>query len=351
MKVSKLLTVVLMILMVVGLSFQAIAGNPEKKGTAGAEELLIPMGARGAALAGSFLANVSGVDAIYWNPAGLANTESSVEATFSYMKYIADINVTYGAVGVKTGIGSLGASFQSLSFGDIPITTEDSPNGTGSFYSPIYMTVGATYSRAMTDRIFIGVNAKFISESIMQCSATTYALDMGVQYKTEIGVTLGVAVKNLGAPIQFDGENLDRDVDIPDTPPGSPQRKLRFPSQKAELPSLFEVGLAYDIQPMEKANICIMGNYRNQNFANDQILAGVELSYDNRFFLRGGYDYGMNEGTDAAGGDTYQFGPTFGFGFIQAISGNTRFGFDFAYRMVNTSYFDNNMYFTAKLIF
>ncbi len=348
MKVSKLLTVALMLLLVVGLSY---AGNPEKKGTAGAEELLIPMGARGTALAGAALANITGVDAIYWNPAGLANTDGAVEAMFSYMKYIADINVTYGAVGVKTSFGSIGVSFQSLSFGDIPITTEWSPNGTGSYYSPIYMTIGATYSRAMTDRIFVGVNAKFISESIMQVSATTYALDMGVQYLTEMGVKLGVALKNLGAPIEFDGENLDRDVQVPDVPPGSPTRKLRFPSQKAELPSLFEIGISYDIKPMEKATISIMGNYRNHNFANDQILGGVELSYDNRFFLRGGYDYGQNEGTDAAGGDTYQFGPTFGFGIIQSISGGTKLAFDFAYRMVNTTYFDNNMYFTAKLLF
>jgi hypothetical protein len=348
MKVSKVLAVVLMLLMVAGFSF---AGNPEKKGTAGAEELLIPMGARGTALAGAALASINGVDAIYWNPAGLANTESSVEATFSYMSYIADINVSYGAIGVKTGLGSLGASFQSLSFGEIPETTEDSPNGTGSFFSPVYMTLGATYSRAMTDRIFVGVNLKFISEKIMQTSASAFALDMGVQYLTEAGIRLGVALKNLGSPLQFDGPNMDRDVDIPDTPPGSPIRKLRFPSQKAELPSLFEIGLAYDIKPMEKANITVMGNYRNHNFANDQILAGVELSYDNRFFLRGGYDYGMNEGTDAAGGDTYQFGPTFGFGIIQPVSGNTKLGFDFAYRMVNTTYFDNNMYFTAKLLF
>ena len=348
MKVSKVLAVVLMLLMVAGFTF---AGNPEKKGTAGAEELLIPMGARGTALAGAALASINGVEAIYWNPAGLANTESSVEATFSYMKYIADINVSYGAVGVKTGLGSLGASFQSLSFGEIPITTENSPNGTGSYFEPVYMTLGATYSRAMTDRIFVGVNIKFISESIMQTSATAFALDMGVQYLTEAGIRLGVCLKNLGSPMKFNGPNMDRDVSIPDTPPGSPTRKLRFPSQKAELPSLFEIGLAYDIKPMEKANITIMGNYRNHNFANDQILAGVELSYDNRFFLRGGYDYGMNEGTDSMGGDTYQFGPTFGFGLIQPISGTTKLGFDFAYRMVNTAYFDNNMYFSAKLLF
>lgn len=351
MRVSKLLTVTLTLLLVFGLSSVVWAGNPEKKGTAGAEELLIPMGAKGTALSGSCLASVTGIDALYWNPAGLARTQNGVEAMFSYLTYIADINVNYGAVGVKTALGSFGFSFQTLAFGDIEVTTEDSPNGTGGYYSPTYMTLSAAFSRAMTDRIYVGIQGKFISEKIMQTGGSTFAVDMGVQYLTDIGVRLGVALKNLGAPIKFDGAQLDRTVEIPNTPPGTPVRRLRFPSQKAELPSLFEIGLSYDIKPMEKALITVSGNYRNNNFANDQLLGGLELSYDNRFFLRGGYDYAMAEGEDFAGNNTYLFGPTFGFGFLQPLASNMKLGFDFAYRLLSNDYFDNNMYFTAKLIF
>ena len=351
MRVSKLLTVLLAIFLVVGLSLQATAGNPNKKGTAGAEELLIPMGARGTALAGAAAANITGIDAIYWNPAGLASTQAGVEAMFSYMTYIADINIAYGAVGVKTTLGSIGLSFQSLAFGDIAVTTEDAPNGTGSFYSPTYMTVGATYSRAMTDRIFVGVNLKFIHETIMQSTANTFALDMGVQYLTDLGVRLGVLLKNFGAPIKFDGENLDRQVDLQDVPPGTPQRRLRFPGEKAELPSSFEIALAYDIKPIEKFSASVMASVRTQNFMNDQLLAGLELGYNDMFFLRGGYDYGFNEGEDIMGNSTYLWGPTFGFGLKLPITGTMKLAFDFAYRLTMESYFDNNMLFTAKFVF
>ena len=351
MRVSKLLIVLLTLLVVFGLSIQAWAGNPEKKGTAGAEELLIPMGAKGAALAGACMASITGIDAIYWNPAGLANSQSNVEAMFSYMNYIADINVNYGAVAAKTAFGSIGISFQTLTFGDIAVTTEDAPNGTGSFYSPTYMTVGLTYSRAMTDRIFVGVNAKFVSEKIMNCSASTYALDMGVQYITDFGIRLGVALKNLGSPIKFDGADLDRVVALPDVPPGTPPRMLRWPTQKAELPSSFEIALAYDYKPMEKVDISVMASARTQNFMNDQILAGIELGYDNMFFVRGGYDYGLNEGEDSYGGKTYLFGPTFGFGLMYPITPNMKLAFDFAYRTLAENYFDDNMLFTAKLLF
>jgi hypothetical protein len=307
------------------------------------------MGSKGAALGGASLAAIGGVDAIYWNPAGLSYTKNSVEAMFSYMNYIADINVAYGAVGVKTGIGSVGVSFQSLSFGDIIETTENAPDGTGSMYSPTYMTLAATYSRSMTDRIFVGGNVKWVSEKIMDVSASAMAFDVGVQYLTSTGVRLGVAMKNVGSPIKFDGTDLERLVDLPGTPAGSPQRNLRIPAQKSELPSTFEVGLAYDYAPMEKIGVTFMANFRNNNFSNDEINGGAEVNVNDMLFLRGGYTYATGEGEDVAGGKTYLFGPAFGFGLLYPVAPNMKAAFDFAYR--TTEYFDDNLLFTVKFIF
>jgi len=299
MKYNRLiLTVVL--LTVFGLCFMAWAGNPEKKGTAGAEELLIPVGSRGVSMGGASLACINGVDAIYWNPAGVANTKSSTEAMFSYMKYIADINVTYGALAVKTGLGSIGVSFQSMSFGDIAVTTADDPDGTGSMWSPTYMTLGATYARSMTDRIFVGGNVKFISEKIMSTSASAFALDMGVQYLTSIGVRLGVAMKNIGTPIRFDGTDLERSVQIPGTPSGSPNRNLRIVAQESELPSTFEMGLSYDHPVVDKVDMTVMANFRNNNFLNDEVCGGVEVDVNHMFYVRGGYTYALNESDEDA---------------------------------------------------
>jgi hypothetical protein len=348
MKRNQLLIILFALLAVVGLCFNAFAGNPNRKGTAGAEDLLIPVGARGTALGGASVAAISGVDAIYWNPAGLANTKSSVEAMFSYMTYIADINVTYGAVGVKTGIGSIGVSFQSLSFGDIPVTTESSPDGTGSMYSPQYMTLGLTYSKSMTDRIFVGGNVKFVNERIMSTGASAVAFDAGVQYLTSIGVKIGVAMKNFGSSIHFDGNDMERLVDLPGTPPGSPQRDLRIPAQKSELPSLFEVGLSYNRQLMDKIGMTVMANFRNNNFADDEYILGAEVDLNDMLFLRGAYVFSENK-KDAADGSSYIFGPTAGFGLMYPVAAQMKMAFDFAYR--STLYFDNNLVFSAKLIF
>src|SRR5438128_2487144 len=76
----------------------AFAGRGDKAGTAAASELLIPVGAQSVALGGSEMASVSGIEVIYWNPAGLARSEKGANAMFSHMSYIADIGVEYFAV-------------------------------------------------------------------------------------------------------------------------------------------------------------------------------------------------------------------------------------------------------------
>ena len=51
------------------------AGDDSRKGTTGADELLIPVGARGIATGGAFLSNITGLEALYYNPAGFSQTK------------------------------------------------------------------------------------------------------------------------------------------------------------------------------------------------------------------------------------------------------------------------------------
>ena len=116
------------------------AGDVARKGTTGAEQLLIPVGARGIATGGAFLANLTGLESIYYNPAGL-DVYPQTEAMFSYINYLADINVSYFAIGTSLGdFGSIGLDLKSFDFGDIPVTTEQFPDGTGDTYSPAFLT-------------------------------------------------------------------------------------------------------------------------------------------------------------------------------------------------------------------
>jgi hypothetical protein len=341
MKKRNYITVILLLLVPIILTVDlAYGGSDKRAGTAGASEIIIPVGSRGSSLAGSTNALASGVEAIYWNPAGVSN-QGGVEAMFSSLSYIADIKLNYFAISSSFGdVGTFGFAIRSLSFGDIPITTTTLPEGTGGNYSPNYITGSLTYSRAFTDRIHGGFTVKMISEKIIRTSAYGVAFDFGVQYLSkDIGLKLGVAMKNIGPSMVYDGPDLESFVNIPGQEPGARQRALRLPSAEFELPSTLEIGLGYDYKVADEHMLTFAGDFQNTNFGNDEYRFGVEYGFNNMFFVRGGYMiYGQNNEDNI-------YGPTFGAGINIPVEGSTII-FDYAYR--HAEYFNANQWFTVK---
>jgi hypothetical protein len=158
------------------------AANDNQFGTAGAQELRIPMGARNIAMAGAGIAGVTGVDAVYWNPAGLSSLQST-QASLSRLNYLLDVDVNTGAVATQLGsMGVMAFSIKVLSVGDIPVTTEQNPEGTGEFFAPSMAVVGLTYARQLTDRVSFGATGMFINEDIHRVRASGVAFDFGFLY-------------------------------------------------------------------------------------------------------------------------------------------------------------------------
>lgn len=343
MKTKNVLPAVLLLITLVVLCVRvSYAGSDNRKGTAGAMELLFPVGSRGPAMSGSINAVTTGVEAIRWNPAGMARGKG-VEAMFSTMSYIADIRVNYFALSSTIGdIGSLGISMQSINFGDIPITTIQAPEGTGGTYSPNYINGGLTFSRAFTDRIHGGVTVKYISERVIRTSASGLAFDFGVQYVSmETGVNLGVALKNLGPEMAFDGPDLESFAEIPGQDPGSRPRALRLPGAEFELPSTLELGLGYLYKVNDQNNIELSGNFQNTNFGSDEYKFGVEYGYHDALFLRGGYALNQNQ-------DDNIYGASFGVGVKIPVSSSSII-VDYAWR--HADFFDANQWVTVKIGF
>ena len=187
------------------------AGTVKSRGVAGAGQLSVPVGAHGIALNGTNLATVSGVEALYFNPAGASNI-SSFETVFSNMNYIADIDVNYAAFATNIGkAGTFGLSIKSFDFGNIVRTSAENTEGTGETFSPDFMTVGATWSNAFTDRVRFGVTLKFIQERIMRTSASGTGFDLGVQYTfADRPIRIGVMLSNLGTKMQYAGSDLEQ---------------------------------------------------------------------------------------------------------------------------------------------
>jgi hypothetical protein len=341
---------VLILALFVG-TLDVYAGGQNRRGTAGAQELLIPVGARGIALGNSVLSTVTGLDAIHYNPAGLSAATGNAEALFSSMNYIADIGVSYFAAGVHfSGFGSLAVSVKSVGFGDIAYTDEVNTEGTGQVFSPSFITFGLTYSRALTDRIRAGITTKLVTEKIMSTSASGLVIDAGLQYANLGGVrglTIGVALKNFGPAMQFDGSDLYRTAHV--TGADRPDQPYKVEAATFEMPSSLEIGFGYEATVLEKSVAVISGTYQNNNYSNDEYRVGLEYSYDNMLFLRGAYIFA---GDVAAANltDTPEFiyGASVGAG-VNLDLGGVGLGVDYAYR--TTRIFTGNNVFTVKVKF
>src|SRR5512146_514317 len=151
---TKVTTICAVLLLLALTASPADAGSGNRTGTNGASELLIPVGARYIGMGGTGIATATGVEALYWNPAGVARMTNSVGVYVSHMSYIADIGVDYGAVAANIeNFGVVSLALKSLSIGDIPVTTTQNPDGTGQKFTPQFFTLGVTYSRRLSDRV------------------------------------------------------------------------------------------------------------------------------------------------------------------------------------------------------
>lgn len=320
------------------------AGDTGRTGTTSGVQLLIPVGARSIALGGASFADVTGAEAIYWNPAGMSQSHKS-EALFNNMQYIADIDVNYLALTFNGGpIGAFGFHLKSLDFGDIEQTTEDEPEGNGILFSPNFIVAGFTYSRPLTDRISAGLTGKLIHEGFLEANANAFAFDLGVQYAFGNGLRVGVVMKNVGSKLQYSGRGLDRTFKLPSTNINTDDAAFRGIALASDIPSVFSFGLTYKVNLNEENNFSLTGAFSNLNDASDQIFGGVEYGFRDLFFLRGGYNY-----ESQVNSDDRIFGASFGAGLKYPL-GNFDFSFDYAWRQL-TNYFDSNNIFTIKLGF
>jgi len=335
---------ILLSILVLAFASLNFAGDETRKGTSGADQLLIPIGAQSIASGGALLSQINGVEAIYYNPAGL-DLMNGTETMFSYMSYIADIGVSYFAIGTKLGdFGSVALDYKTLNFGDIPVTTFENPDGTGTTFSPSFFVLGFTYSKLITDRVAAGANFKFINEAIMSASATGIAIDFGVQYKFDENLSLAAALKNIGTDMKYTGEDLKIRTEIPDGAYGSGTGVYEADAEAFQIPSYFEISFAYNFF-MDEQNFLALGtNFRNNNNFEDQMMFGLEYGFINTFFLRGGYNYLLKNNSESI----YDF--SLGAGINYETSGGVAFGFDYAFRNVKEFQSANHI-FTVKLSF
>ena len=131
MKINLFITPIVLL----AISVTLLANEPYRVGTTAANFLEIGFGSTGAAMGDAAVASVEDLSGIYWNPGRLPYMKQS-EAQFMYQPWIADINTTFSAVGIKVpGIGMFAAGLYQVAYGDMKVTTMQQQDGTGEMYS------------------------------------------------------------------------------------------------------------------------------------------------------------------------------------------------------------------------
>lgn len=281
--------------MLLGMS-ASYAGNDERRGTAGATELLINPWARSAGWGGVNVANSRGLESFYSNIAGLSFTKST-EVSYSFTNwYGGKSGLSSGAAVNAFGLGQrlsaqgvAGIYVMTMSFGELPVTTVENPEaGSKATFSPTYMNLNVAYAHSFTHSIHGGVNIKIINERTDEISGSGFGIDAGIQYVTggNDELKFGISLKNWGPTLSFGGAGMSFTFinNNDNTVTGE------YRSAEMELPTCLNIGASYDFL-FEKWNqrLTLAGSFTSNAFLKDNFMLGLEYSMLDRVQLRCGY--------------------------------------------------------------
>ena len=180
---------------------------------------------------------------------------------------------------------------------------------------------------------------KVVTESISNVDASGLAIDAGIQYVTGTNedrnnVKFGIALKNVGTPLKFGGDGLSTRVNAPNS---NPVYQLTVEQRTAgfEIPSLINIGAAYDFKLQAEHTLTLAGSFTSHSFTNDQFVVGLEYRFRNIFMLRGGFSY-ENDIFDDVVRSTVYTGPSAGLTIDLPMGKEGKaFGIDYSFRATN----------------
>lgn len=159
------------------------------------EFLEIGVDARALAMGKSVVSSVSGAEAGYWNPAGLAGMEQNIDASLMHAEYFGSIaNFDYAAVAAPIdNTSTVGVSIIRFGVDDIPDTSLLVDADGNVDYDRITRFSAADYAMLLSyakasekiEGLSYGANMKFIYRSLGRfAKGYGFGFDLGAQYKT-----------------------------------------------------------------------------------------------------------------------------------------------------------------------
>jgi fibronectin type 3 domain-containing protein len=256
--------------------------------TSGADFLKIDSGARSEGMGEAFTAVADDVNALTWNPAGLALLKGP-QVGYLRMLYLSDIDYNFGGIavplpdgentwGLGAGVVNLGTSFDST----LGLEPSVSAGDTALFLSGAYR---------IKTIVSFGASAKYILRNIAGYNASAFAGDASVLITPGDRFRIGAGLFNFG-------------------------QSVKFISSSDPLPLTGRLGLAYQVLNIPRNTLLLAADGSYDLQAKDlQGAVGAEYWYDQSLALRAGYT-----------GDAYQQHWTAGVGV-----NTSSFELDYAY--------------------
>jgi hypothetical protein len=297
------------------------AQNPNV-GTAGAQFLQIPVGAREAAMGGAVIANVRDASAMFWNPAGITHVGTH-SLFFAYTSWWATISISNAAYALSIPeVGTIGIFGTILSMDPMDVTTEMEPEGNGQTFDARDLMLGIGYARKLTEDFSVGLSVKYVRQEIWKEASSGIAFDVGTQFR--LGwkdLTLAMSMANFGGDMRFEGEDLRVNVDQSSGVSNNRLSPANLATDDYPLPLHFQVGLSLTAVEMENFSWLVAVDVTHPNDNKERVNLGTEITLVEYLQLRGGYRiaYDIESATFGAG--------------LRVPLGDARLRFDYAYAL------------------
>lgn len=282
-----------------------------------AEFLKIGAGARALGFGEAYGPIAEGPEALYWNPAGLAQLRRP-EAHYTRGEFLRFFHHDYAAY-AHPGFfgGTLGASIARLSQQSLPVV--DNANQEIGRFSPDSFAFAVGYGRALTlsdfksgerdyfreawfvpganrpmrgDRdlwigtLMVGGALKVIHERFYHRSGSAFALDAGALFRPEDAPqwSLSMAVRHIGGQIHYGvggGQNLPAELDFGLAHDKRGWKSRLLPTVEAAIPyhgnPYAKLGLEYSWPATDAVTVSVRGGFKSQAVYDLGPLAGVAI--------------------------------------------------------------------------
>lgn len=257
----------------------------QRSGISTAQFLKIGVGSRATGMGDAFVAVANDASALYWNPAGIIQSDENSQIIFSHNEWLVDIKHDFAGGFYKLSANdAVGVSVTALHMKDMPVTTETMPRGTGEYFTFGDVAVAVSYSRKMTEQFSFGASVRYMEETLDRLKMRGLMVDLGTFYWTGLGTSrFAVTVSNFGNDMAPDGR-----VHMFEKPDKSEW-------QSFSPPTIFRVGFAFEPYQTEEHAVTASVQLNHPNDNSENVSTGAEYRWRNIFFVRGGYKINVEE--------------------------------------------------------